>query len=73
METVAAGIVQIEKEFAVRMFNEDDGWMTKVIKPGRYSYRVKSINGWKPRQMFVNNEWIDVGSECDELEEVISL
>jgi len=66
------GTVEVKKTFTVKEFDEDDGWNTIKIKPGIYKYRVLNVRGWKPRQLFIDNEWIDIADNCEELEGMLS-
>jgi len=65
---VASGNVKVELPFKVESFSEDDGPFTILIKPGKYDYRILDVNGFKPRQLNVDGEWIDVCGQCADLE-----
>lgn len=71
LKVVKSGKVQIKKAFTVKEFDEDDGWVEIKIKPGTYKYQVIDFRGWKPRQLEVNGEWVDVAGDCVELEELL--
>ena len=71
LKVVKSGKVQIKKAFTVKEFDEDDGWVETKIKPGTYKYQVLDFRGWKPRQIEVNGEWVDVAGDCVELEELL--
>lgn len=71
LKVLKSGKVQIKKAFTVKEFDEDDGWIEIKIKPGTYKYQVIDFRGWKPRQLYVNGEWIDVAGDCVELEELL--
>ena len=70
---IKSGTVTVKKPFTVKFFDEDDGWVSKDIKPGDYEYRVQNVRGWKPRQLKVDGEWFDVMGDCEELEELLSM
>lgn len=67
--TIKSGTVDVKTPFKTDYFDEDDGKVVVNVKPGTYEYRVLNINGWKPRQLKINGEWIDVMGLCKELED----
>ncbi len=71
MEVIKTGKVTVKRLYGIREFNEDDGWIIKTVLPGEYDYRVLNVVGWKPRQLKVGAEWLDVADEIAELEEII--
>ena len=68
---IAKGIVQVKKPFSVKEFDEDNGWYDIQIVANYYHYRVIEANGWKPRQLLIKGDWIDVADECKELEALL--
>ena len=71
VKVVRTGKVKVKEPFTVEEFDEDDGWVRTAIKPGIYVFRVLDFRGWKPRQLSVDGEWLDVAGECAELEELL--
>ena len=69
---IKAGNVEVKKPFTVKQFDEDDGWVEIKITPNTYEYRVLNVNGWKPRQLKVLDDWVDVMGDCEELEELLN-
>lgn len=72
VKVIKSGTVKIKKAFTEKEFDEDDGWVEIKIKPGTYKYQVLDFRGWKPRQLEVDGEWIDVRGDCPELEELLN-
>ena len=70
---VKTGVVTVKHPFNTDYFDEDDRLVVVNIKPGEYEYQVLDVNGFKPRQLKINGEWIDVMGRCEELEELLSL
>ena len=62
--TIKSGTVDIHDTFTLDEFDEDDGWFEFEVYPGTYEYRVLDVNGWKPRQIKIDGEWIDVNDKC---------
>ena len=71
VKVLQSGKVKVGKAFKVKEFNDDDGWVTTTIKPGEYEFRLLDFRGWKPRQIKVNNAWVDVQNLCQEIEGLI--
>ena len=71
MEFIKTGVVEVKNAFMIKEFDEDFGWVTITIAPGKYVYRVIDVRGWKPRQIFFNQEWLDVCDGCAELEAIL--
>lgn len=67
------GKVDVKKSFTVSEFDEDDGWFDFEVFPGTYEYRVLDINGWKPRQLKIDDVWVDVNDNCKELEDLLGI
>ena len=67
------GKVDVKKSFTVSEFDEDDGWFDFEVFPGTYEYRVLDINGWKPRQLKIDDVWVDVNDNCKELEDLLGV
>ena len=69
---VRQGGCKVKKEFIVKVFDEDLGFVDIHVKPGFYSYRTLSVfGGWKPTQItfslksekydIFEEGWLDVG------------
>ena len=71
-DIISQGKVDVKQPFTVKEFSEDDGWFIITVKPGTYEYRVMDVRGWKPRQIMYQGSWLDVGGECEELEELLN-
>ena len=72
VKVIKSGTVKVKKAFTEKEFDEDDGWVEIKIKPGTYKYQVLDFRGWKPRQLEVDGEWVDVQGDCPELEELLN-
>ena len=71
-KVIKSGRVIVKTPFMIREFDEDDGWVERTIQGGYYHFRVLGANGWKPRQLYVQNVWVDVAGACKELEELLA-
>jgi len=70
---VRSGEVDVKRPFSVEHFDDDDGFVVTHIDPGVYEYRVLDVNGWKPRQLKVAGEWVDVMDMCRDLEDLLAV
>ena len=68
---IDSGIVDVKNTFIEKEFDEDDGWIEFEIYPGTYEYRVLDFNGLKPRQLKIDDVWVDVMGDCKELEDLL--
>lgn len=69
---IMSGSITLQRTYNIEEFDEDDGFVIRVIIPGTYKYRVLNINGWKPRQLLINDSWVDVCDAVEELERMIA-
>ncbi len=71
-KVIRKGIVHVKELFQLEEFDEDSGMVKRIIPANYYHYRVLEANGWKPRQLLIKGDWVDVAGGCKELEELLA-
>ena len=65
LQVVNKGFIQTES-FCLTEFDWHDGFRERNVPAGMYEYRVLDIRGWRPYQLLVGGEWVDIAGN-DEL------
>lgn len=71
MNVIKSGVVTIYHGFDVKSFDEDEGWITTHVTAGFYNYRILDVAGWRPQQLLIKGEWLDLGGACEEVNKLI--